>query len=122
MALSMSSVYFKKVKDFLANRCKLENMALNCLICPYDLPKGLTPSRGDYLASRAVRGNGSVYLILAAHLVKQRKWNALNRWKLECQREDPNVLMLNLGVKVWDLYWFPRDRKRQPKRIGKKLF
>jgi hypothetical protein len=91
---------------------------LQCKIT-YDLEPGLRPAIGEYLVSQGKRGPSSAYLITGIRLIKPRKPRAFNRWMLTCQRS--SVADLIQGDRFWSIYWYPRDRKRQPKRLRSKL-
>lgn len=82
----------------------------------YDLETSIEPKAGDYLASQGKRGVGSVYLIVGVRLVRRRKVVKGNRWMLTCQRA-PAVDLIIPGIRVWPMYWYPRDKKRQPKSL-----
>ncbi len=82
----------------------------------YDLESGKQPVVGEYLASYGKRGMNSAYLIIGVRLVRPRKPRHGNRWMLTCQRANVTDLILP-GAMHWPLYWYPRDRKRQPKSL-----
>lgn len=86
--------------------------ALSCAIT-YDLLESSAPAPGDYLVSHGKTGPGSAYLIVGVRLVKARKPRPFTRWMLTCQRANVTDLIVP-GVRQWPMYWYPRDRKRQP--------
>jgi hypothetical protein len=91
---------------------------MNCQIT-YDLEPGPSPRTGEYLVSQGKHGPNSAYLIVGLRLVSRRKPSTHNRWMLTCQRV--TVLELINGVRTWPLYWYPRDKKKQPVRLGGKM-
>ena len=89
--------------------------AIQCKIT-YDLETGKQPIAGEYLASHGKKGISSAYLILGVRLVRPRKPRHGNRWMLTCQRCNLTDL-IEPGAMYWSLYWYPRDRNRQPKTM-----
>lgn len=89
---------------------------LQCQIY-YDLDPAVDPpAPGDFVVSQGKRGPGSAYLVLEVRQVKRRLPHPKVRWMLTCQRA--NVTDLIHVKRYWPMFWYPRDRSRQPVRMG----